>query len=59
MGSQEARQPPPSLRLQGLSNATVPSFSSSGRCMSEPQGGQSWRKGEPGARVLGGGAGTL
>lgn len=29
MGSQEARQPPPSLRLQGLSNATVPSFSSS------------------------------
>ena len=30
MGSQVARQPPPSLRSQGLSDATVPSLSSSG-----------------------------
>lgn len=49
----------PSLRLQGLSMPPSQAFLLVGRCMSEPQEDSPGGKGEPGARVLGGGAGTL
>lgn len=56
MGSQEARQPPPLFEIAGFSNATVPSFSSSGEVYVRAAGDSPGGRGEPGARVLGGGA---